>query len=78
MWGPGPWGMPMWGLWWVFPLLGLLFIIVMMVFCARAMRTMMGGAGMCGHGQHHVSEADDLRREVRELREEVRKLRAGS
>jgi hypothetical protein len=42
------------------------------------MRGMMGGTGSCGHGGHHVSEADDLRREVRELREEIQKLRASS
>jgi hypothetical protein len=68
----------MWGGWWIFPLLGLLCIVLMMVFCARMMRGTMGGARMCGHGERHVSEADDLRREVRELREEAQKLRAGS
>jgi uncharacterized membrane protein len=77
MWGPGPWGWHMWGMGWIFPLLGLLFIVFMMVFCARMMRGMMGGTGMCGHGQHPTSEADELRREVRELRDEVQKLRAG-
>jgi hypothetical protein len=67
----------MWGGSWVFPLLGLLFIVVMMVFCARMMRGMMGGGAMCGHGGRHMSETDDLRREVHELREEIRQLRAG-
>ena len=23
MWGPEPWGAPMWGFWWIFPLIGL-------------------------------------------------------
>jgi hypothetical protein len=59
MWGPGPCGAPMWGVWWVFPLLGLLFIVVMMMFCARMMPRMMGGSGMCGHGGRHTSETDD-------------------
>lgn len=68
----------MWGGWWIFPILGLLFIVLMTVFCARLRRGMMGGTGVCGHVGHHVNEADDLRREVRELREEVQKLRAGS
>jgi hypothetical protein len=45
----------MWGGWWIFPLFGLLFIAVMMVFCARMMRGMMGRGGMCGHGEHHKS-----------------------
>lgn len=78
MWGPGPWGAPIWGGWWIFPLLGLLFIVLMMVFCARMMRGTMGGAGMCGHGGRHASETDDLRREVRELREEIKQLKASS
>ncbi len=38
MWNCGPWGVPMWGAWWIAPVFGLLFIIVMMVFCARMMR----------------------------------------
>jgi hypothetical protein len=65
----------MWGVWWIFPLLGLLFIIVMMVFCARMMRGMMGGGGICGHSGGHTSEPDDVRREVHELREKIRQLR---
>lgn len=75
MWGPGPWGAPMWGFGWIFPLLGLLCIAFMMVFFVRMMRGGMGGAWMCGHGGHHPSETDDLRREVRELREEVKQLK---
>jgi hypothetical protein len=66
----------MWGGWWVFPLLGLLFVAAMVVFCARMMRGMMSGGAMCGRGGGHTSEADDLRREVHELREEIRQLRA--
>lgn len=76
MWGWGPWGAPMWGVGWLFPLLGLLFVVVMVVFCARMMRGMMGGGGMCGHGGRPMGEADDLRREVHELREEIKQVRA--
>ena len=55
MWGMGPWGPGMWGPWaWIFPLLGLLFMGVMMVACFRMMRGMMGGGGMCGHGGDHL------------------------
>jgi hypothetical protein len=43
--GPGPWGAPMWGGWWIFPLLGLLCIVLMMVFCARMMRGMIERSG---------------------------------
>lgn len=75
MWGPGPWGAGMWGLWWVFPLLGLLFMVVMMGACFRMMRGMMGGGGMCGRGGDHPSSMEDLRREVRALREEIKQLK---
>ncbi|MBI4013198.1 MAG: hypothetical protein HY359_12850 [Candidatus Rokubacteria bacterium] len=78
MWGLGPWGVPVWGGWWIFPLVGLLFMAVMAVFCARMMRGMMAGGGMCGHGGRHESEPDDVRQEVHELREEIRHLRASN
>jgi hypothetical protein len=68
----------MWGVWWIFPLLGLLFIVVMVMVCARMMGGMMGGRAMCGHGGRHMSEIDDVRREVHELREEIQRLRGGS
>ena len=69
MWG-GYWGMPWGGFGWVFPLIGLLFMVGMAVMCFR----MMGGC-MAGHGHHSSGEVDDLRREVCELRDEIRALR---
>ncbi|MBI4635650.1 MAG: hypothetical protein HY727_04810 [Candidatus Rokubacteria bacterium] len=76
MWGPGPWGGPMWGFWWIFPLLGLL---ICLVFVVAIVRSMSGGRGfMCmgGHGQHASDEQAELRREIRELREEIKQLKA--
>ncbi|HWO72580.1 MAG TPA: hypothetical protein VNN21_03390 [Dehalococcoidia bacterium] len=78
MWGPGSWGVPMWGVWWIVPLLGLLFIVAMMIFCARMRRGVMGDGVVCSHRGRRVSETDDLRREVHELREEIRQVRGGS
>ncbi len=69
MWG-GYWGPPGGGFGWIFPLIGLLFMVVMGFVCFR----MMGGC-MAGHGRHATGEVEDLRREVRELQEEIRKLR---
>ena len=77
MWGVGPWGSGMWGLWWVFPLLGLLFMGLMMIACFRMMRGMTGG-GMCGRGGGHPGRTEDLRHEVRALREEIKQLKASS
>ncbi len=78
MWMPfwsGYWGMPWSGIGWIFPLIGLLFMVVMAVVCMRMMGGMMGRGCMMGHGgQSSAGETEDLRREVRELREEIRKL----
>ena len=74
MWGPGPWGMPMWGFGWIFPLIGLAvcFIVVMAL-----MRAMAGGRGFMCMGRHarETDDLGDLRREVGELREEVKRLK---
>lgn len=54
MWGPGPWGAPMWGFWWIFPLIGLLICLLFIV----AMVRFMGGRGfMCMGSSSNDSEA---------------------
>lgn len=76
MWGlawGGPWG----GFGWLFPLVGLIFMIVMIVLCRR----MMGGRMRCGPVGHRGPTAvdlDELRREVRELKEDIQRLRTRS
>lgn len=65
MWGPG-WGGPWGGFGWLFPFVGLIAIVVVMVACFR----MMGR-----HASPSSSEIEDLRREIRELKEEIRLLR---
>ena len=69
-WG-GPWG----GLGWLFPLIGLLFMGIMVIVCIRMMGGMSGLGCMSGHTIRTTGEVEDLRREVRELKEEIRKLR---
>ena len=72
MWGPGPWMGPMWGFWWIFPVLGLLICL----FFVIAMVRMMSGGGhfMCMRPHNHESdEISRLRREVEELRDQVKK-----
>ena len=74
MWGPGPWMGPMWGFWWIVPLIGL---IVCLAFAVCAYRALTGrGQFMCMGGHDRDSKEDDLQREVRELREEVNRLKA--
>ena len=57
---------PMWGFWWMFPLMAIAFMIVVMLIMSRRMR---GGMGMCG--AMGSSETDALRREIGELRQEL-------
>ena len=67
--GGGPW----YGFGWIFPLVGLVFMIVMVVACFRIMGSGMGRqTGLTG------GEMEELRREIRELREEIRRLRERS
>lgn len=42
------WGTPCAGFGWIFPLIGLIFMAVMIFLCARMMRGRVHGCGMCG------------------------------
>ncbi len=72
MWGPGPWMGPMGGVWWIFPVIGLLICLFFVIAMARMMSG--GGRFMCmGPHNHESEETAKLRREVEELREQVKK-----
>jgi hypothetical protein len=74
MWG-GYWGGPWAGFGWLFPVIGLVFMGLMMFLCFRIMAR-MGCRGRDGGGAaHQDTEVVELRREVQQLREEVRRLR---
>ena len=69
MWGP--WMGPMWGFWWVFPLIGLLFCVF---FVFAMIRMMSGGRFMCMRPHpDNGEEVARLRREVEDLREQLKK-----
>jgi len=75
MWGPGPWMGPMWGFWWIFPVIGLLICLFFLIVVVRV----IGGGGrfMCMGPHHHDTEdTARLRREIEELREQVKKQQA--
>jgi hypothetical protein len=62
----GFWGISGSAFWWVLPLIGLVFMGVMLFVCSR-------GVGCMG-GCRRRSGDSDLRHEVETLKEEVRKL----
>lgn len=67
MWWNGP---PMWGMWWIFPLMGLIFILVVLYFISQFFG---GRGGFCGGRRY--DEIEILRKEIRELKDEIEKLR---
>ena len=72
MWGPAPWMGSMWGLWWVFPLIGLLLCVF---FVFTILRIIGRGRFLCmGSHQHDGSEETArLSPEPKELRDQVKK-----
>lgn len=76
MWGPGPWASPMWGFWWIFPLIG---VLVCLAFLFMAFRFVTTGRGFMCMGGHRAMASDDvaeMRREIQALREEIKQLKA--
>ncbi len=68
------WVPPSGGYWWIFPLVGLVIMVVMAFACLRMMGVMSGFGCMGGHGRQSTSETEDLRRQVRELKQEIQRL----
>ena len=74
MWGHEPWMAPMWGFWWLFPVLGL---VICALFLVAIVRAISGGRFMCmGPGQPAGEETARLRREVEDLRAQLKKQSA--
>jgi uncharacterized membrane protein len=60
-------GHPMWGFWFVFPVIGFIFMMVMML------RFFRGKGALCGFST--TRELENIKKEVRVLRTEVETLR---
>lgn len=62
---------PMWGFWWIFPLIGLSICIF---FVIAVVRMMTGGGLMCMRPHDRGSEEmARLRKEVEDLRDQVKR-----
>jgi hypothetical protein len=57
----------MWGFWWLFPLMGIAFFIVLIVLLIRS----FGGSNFPASRK----EIDEMRGEIRELREEIERIK---
>jgi uncharacterized membrane protein len=73
MWGPC--GAGMWGFWWIFPLIGAVVCLALIVLAVRFMSTGRGLSCMGGHGHTGSDHTAELRRELGTLREEVERLK---
>lgn len=66
---------PMWGLWWIFPMIGLL---VCFLFVVVVVRTIASGGHFMWMGSHQQGsdEIARLRNEVEDLREQLKNQQA--
>jgi hypothetical protein len=63
---------PMWGFWWIFPLIGLVICLLFVFIILRVFDN--SGRLLCmGPHQGETDEIIGLRKEVEQLREEVKK-----
>ena len=58
------------GWWWIFPVIGFIFMMIMMSLCFGFFRRRG-----CFHGIGRYGAAEDLKREIGELKEQISKLK---
>jgi len=64
------WGHYPWGGWWIFPVIGFIFMMLMIFACSGFFRRR---GGFCGMGRYDQTEV--LKREIGELKEQIAQLR---
>lgn len=57
----------MWGLWWIFPLVGVTFFVVLIILLVKV----FSGGAISGSR----NEVEELRKEIRNLKEEIETLK---
>jgi uncharacterized membrane protein len=58
------------GWWWIFPVIGFMFMLIMIFACAGFFRRR---GSLCGMGRYDTTE--DLKREIGELKEQITQLK---
>lgn len=64
------WGPYLWGWWWIFPVIGFMFMMIMFFACLGFFRKK---GSFCGMGRYDQTE--DLRREIGDLKEQIAQLK---
>jgi len=62
---------PVWGWWWVVPIIGIALCIIMCLF----FRSRFAGSRFCGWASASSSDLEEMKKEIRELKEELSKLK---
>ena len=70
-WWCGDASWPVWGWWWVVPLIGIALCIML----CRLFRSATAGSRFCCWGGTPEGRLDDVKKEIRELKEEIGKIK---
>ena len=64
------WGPYMWNWWWIFPVVGFMFMMIMIFACSGFFHRRGSFCGMGGY-----DHTEDLKREIGELKEQITQLK---
>lgn len=62
---------PVWGWWWVLPIICIAMCIIMCLF----IRSRMVGKRNCGWGSTRHGDLEEMKKEIRVLKEEIDKIK---
>ena len=63
---------PVWGLWWIMPIICIALCIIMCIF----FRSRFAGRRFCWRGGTYHNDFVEMKKEIRELKEELKKIKA--
>ncbi len=62
---------PVWGWWWVVPIIGIALCLIMFLF----FRSRFAGGRFCCWGSARPTDFEEMKKEIRELKEEIGKIK---